>query len=118
MRGTFRGALALLASSVAACGGHSPSIDDFLPELPAEDGPGGAYARQVGAPGDLLAGPAAQGLVGDTLIGNDRVRFVIQAPGRVIGVVPQGGNLIDGVAIDGAGAQRTPDHFGELAMNY
>jgi hypothetical protein len=118
MRGSRLGC-ALCASFIAACGGSSgPSIDDYLPPLPPTGGPSGAYARPIEAPADLLTGPAAQGLVGDTLIGNDKARFVIQAPGRVIGVVPPGGNLIDAALIDAGGAQRTPDHFGELALVY
>src|SRR5262245_40401679 len=89
---------------LAACGGkHGPSIDDYLPPLPPTGGPTGAYARPVATTADLLTGPAAQGLVGDTLLGNERARFVIQAPGRAIGVVPPGGNVVDAALVDAAG---------------
>jgi hypothetical protein len=114
-----RGLFALFIFFAAACGGsRGPSLDDYLPELPPSGGADGAYARRIDSASDLLVGPAAQGLVGDTLIGNQRARFVIQAPGRVIGVVPPGGNLIDAALIDSAGAQLTPDHFGELSLIY
>src|SRR5262249_16951976 len=49
---------------------------------------------------------------------NEQVRFVIQAPGRTIGVVPPGGNVVDAALIDAGGAQLTPDHFGELSLLY
>jgi len=102
---------------LAACGKSAPSLDDFLPPLPPTGGATGAYARPAAA-GDLLTGPAAQGLLGDYVIGNDESRFIIQAPGRAIGVVPPGGNVIDAALMDASGNQLTPDHFGELSMVY
>ncbi len=102
----------------AACGGSdSPSIDDFYPALPPTGGATGAFARTAAA-GDLLVGPAAQGLVGDLIIGNDKAHFVVQAAGRTIGVVPPGGNLIDAALVNADGSQATDDHFGELSMVY
>lgn len=66
---------------------------------------------------ELVTGPAQSGLVGDYFMANDRVRFIIQAPGRALGVIPQGGNLIDAVLTDGT-AQLVDDHFGELGLIY
>jgi len=109
----------VLAVFIAACGGdHSPSLDDYLPPLPPTGGATGAFARPITEAKDLLSGPAAQGLVGDTIIGNEKAHWIIQAPGRAIGVVPPGGNLIDAAFVDASGVQTTPDHFGELGLVY
>ncbi|MCE9576326.1 MAG: CehA/McbA family metallohydrolase [Deltaproteobacteria bacterium] len=116
MRTLRLSAYALVA--FAACGGSdSPSIDDFYPTLPPTGGATGAFARAATA-SDLLTGPAAQGLVGDLVIGNDKARFIVQATGRTIGVVPPGGNLIDAALVNADGSQATEDHFGELSMVY
>jgi len=104
-------------ATVAACG-SSTSIDDYLPPLP--EPPGGAQiasAGQVTDPSQLVTGPAQSGLVGDYFIKNDRATFIVQAPTRVIGVIPQGGNVVDAVLTDGT-TQTVDDHFGELAMVY
>lgn len=97
-----------------------PGLDDVLPEVPAPTGePQAAWAGRVdgaGAP-ELIAGPAAAGRAGDYFLYNQHARFVIQAPGRVIGVVPYGGNLID-VAPRAEDGSATADHFGELSFVY
>jgi hypothetical protein len=117
MRGAWF--ICVLGATSAACGGGGgPSIDDYLPPLPPEGGASGAFARPITDARDLLTGPASQGLIGDTIIGNAQAHFVIQAPGRVIGVVPPGGNVIDAALIDASGNQLTPDHFGELSLVY
>lgn len=64
---------------------------------------GGAYARQIDSEADLIGGEAATGRVGDWLVGNEHVRFVVQGPSRAIGVCPYGGNLIDGDIVRPAG---------------
>jgi hypothetical protein len=116
----MRGWTAFALFAVTACGGGGggPSIDDFFPPLPPTGGATGAFARPITDASDLVTGPAAQGLVGDTLLGNERVHLIIQAPGRAIGVVPAGGNLIDAVPVDASGAQTVGDQFGELTMFY
>ena len=56
----------------------------------------GAEARVATAQADLLAGPRAQGRLGDIVLENGEARFVIQQPTSGIGIVSQyGGNLID-----------------------
>ena len=75
------------------------------------------YAGQVTDASQLLHGPAQSGLVGDFFIKNDKATFIIQAPTRVIGVIPQGGNLVDAALTDGTN-QLTDDHFGELGLIY
>ncbi len=126
----FFPALALLLSSgVLACGGDDDAADDdgatgldeYLPEIPAPTGEAQSVHAGVVDSGnagqELLPGSAATGTVGDLYMRNTRGRFIIQAPGRVIGVIPQGGNLIDvqPVGPDGPFAE---DHFGELSSIY
>lgn len=92
-----------------------PSIDDFLPPIPAATGGAQeAFAGQVTDPSQLIPGPAQSGIVGDYFIRNDRVGFIVQSPTRVLGVLPQGGNVVDAALADGSQV----DHFGELGMLY
>lgn len=100
----------------AACGDDS-SLEDYFPPLPPTGGAKGASAGQVTDPSQLVGGPAKSGLVGDFFIKNDRVTFIVQAPTRVIGVIPQGGNVVDAVLTDGT-QQIVDDHFGELGLIY
>ncbi len=102
---------------VAACS-DGGGLSDYYPELPAATGEAQkAYAGQVTDESQLLQGPAKSGLVGDFFIKNDRVSFIVQAPTRVIGVIPQGGNVVDAALTDGT-KQTVDDHFGELALIY
>ncbi len=111
------GSVALAAA--VGCGGGDKDLEDFYPELPDPTGEAQTvYAGPITDGSELVDGPAAQGLVGDFFIRNDKAHFVIQAPTRVIGVVPQGGNLIDAVPLDGDGNPSREDHFGELSMIY
>ncbi|MBK9031121.1 MAG: PHP domain-containing protein [Myxococcales bacterium] len=114
------GGLCALVFAVACGddGSSGPSLEDFYPPLPPTGGAQGVWTGEITAAtaGELLTGPAAQGQIGDFYLRNDRARFVISAPARVLGVVPQGGNVIDAALIvDG---QPLPDHFGELSMIY
>lgn len=103
------------------CNEPAPTLDDFLPEVPAPTGePQAVWAGRVtgDAPdaAGLIPGPAAAGRSGDYFLYNQQARFVIQAPGRAIGVVPYGGNLID-AALRFPDSE-TEDHFGELSFVY
>ncbi|MBA2544633.1 MAG: CehA/McbA family metallohydrolase [Deltaproteobacteria bacterium] len=101
-----------------ACGGESSGLTDYFPDLPPPTGEAQvAFAGEVTDAGQLLAGPATSGLVGDFFLKNDKVSVIVQAPTRVIGVVPQGGNLVDAAALEG-GVQAFEDHFGELSLIY
>ncbi len=94
--------LAFIASlaTVAACGSDS-ALSDYFPKLPpVTHDPQAVFAGEVTDPSQLVTGPAQSGLVGDFYMQNDRVTFIIQAPTRVIGVVPQGGNVVDAVLTD------------------
>ena len=93
------------------CGDDS-GLEDYYPELPPTGGAQGASAGQVTEESQLVPGPAQSGMVGDYFIKNDRATFIVQAPARVIGVIPQGGNLVD------ASIDDVEDHFGELGLIY
>ncbi len=121
MRTYGLGGLCLALALASACGddgGGGPALEDFYPELPPVGGAQGAWTGEITAAtaGELLTGPAAQGQIGDFFLRNEQVRFVIGAPTRVLGVVPQGGNVIDAALI--VGGTPLPDHFGELSMVY
>ncbi|ACY14644.1 CehA/McbA family metallohydrolase [Haliangium ochraceum] len=99
----------------------APSLDQVLPAVPAPTGePQGAWAGRIGTSDspDIIPGPGSIGRAGDYVVRNQRARFVVQAPGRAIGVVPYGGNLVDIAALDDRGAARAEDHFGELSLVY
>jgi hypothetical protein len=105
---------------VTACGGGSsgPSLSDFLPTVPEPDGtPQKAFAGPITQTNsqELIPGPAATGRVGDFFMRNERVRFVVEAPTRVIGIVPWGGNVVD-ATFTGPGAPG--DELGEIGMVY
>lgn len=107
----------------AACGDDADdtfALGPHLPVIPAPTGePQSVYAGEITSDraSELLKGPAATGRVGDYFIRNGKTAFVVSAATRVIGVIPQGGNLIDAVTLDG-GKQTADDHFGELALIY
>ncbi|HTL34362.1 MAG TPA: hypothetical protein VL326_14645, partial [Kofleriaceae bacterium] len=91
------------------------SLEDYFPTLPSPTGePQQAYAGKVTDPAQLIPGPASSGLVGDFYIRNDKVSFIVQSPARVLGVVPQGGNVVDAALADGTQV----DQFGELGLIY
>jgi hypothetical protein len=116
MRPSRHALVTFALSTLAACGGDaSGKLDDYFPPLPPTGGATGASAGQVTSPAQLLTGPAQSGLVGDFFIKNEQVTFIIQAPTRVIGVIPQGGNVVDAALTDGT-HQTVDDHFGELAL--
>ena len=115
--------LFLITGLAAACGDNEPdALSLFYPALPAPTGDAQqVFAGPVTSTAQLLTGPAATGMVGDFFLANDRIKVIVSAPTRVIGVIPQGGNIVDVAMIDtsgGAAVQRTEDHFGELAMIY
>jgi hypothetical protein len=110
----------LVVSAAAGCGDNAPgSLSLFYPVLPPVTGEAQvASAGQVTAASELLTGPATSGMVGDFFLANDKVKFIVSAPTRVIGVIPQGGNLVDAALLGAGGEQTNEDHFGEIAMIY
>ena len=115
-------AAVLVVAAATGCGdNHQRGLDDFLPPIPPPTGEAqNVYAGAVttdNASAELIPGPAASGIPGDVYIRNGRGRFIIQAASRVIGVVPQGGNLVDAQPI-GPDGPIGDEQFGELSSIY
>src|SRR5690554_6759828 len=84
------------AIGFSACGPEQePSIARCEIDLSAYTGSGSGAAARVATKDDLFEGEAATGRPGDVLLENDRIRVLIEAPGRALGPQPYGGNLID-----------------------
>lgn len=78
-------------------------------------GSGSVNARKVAFESELLAGPNAQGRVGDYLLENDLVRVIVQGGGRVFSPLPYGGTILDA---DLKRSGENLDQFGELGLLY
>ncbi len=74
--------------------------------------PNGATARVIAGNADLIGGRQAAGGVGDILLANDRVRFVIRTRERGL-FSPFGGNLLDADRVRGEG-EEGHDRFLEM----
>jgi hypothetical protein len=75
----------------------------------------GAYLRKITDEKDLIGGIAAQGRVGDYLIGNGDVRFIIQGPDRHSSPCPWGGTVLDADIVRPAG-EAGHDNMGEHCL--
>ncbi|MCS6914209.1 MAG: hypothetical protein RMK29_12835 [Myxococcales bacterium] len=98
-----------------ACQPEADPLDAFLQELPPEGGPALARAGRLTEDNyvrERIPGPAEQGLPGDYFMANDRIRVIIQQPGRAIGPVPYGGNIIDMDFVD----RPQGDQLGEVGL--
>ncbi len=85
-----------VSGDVAADTTVTPTIHRVAADLTAwTKGPAGAFARQITDAKDLMEGPAAQGRVGDWIIGNAKARFIVQGADRHSTPCPYGGNVID-----------------------
>jgi hypothetical protein len=97
---------------LAGCDGCD---DDPRPPLDDDDdAPGYTSARILGDGDPAIGGPLAGAIAGDVLLENERVRAVLQKPGRALALNPYGGNIIDAdvVRVDGIGR----DSFGEAGL--
>ena len=72
----------------------------------------GATATVIERADQLIGGGHAEGRVGDVLLANDRIRVVIQQPGRSVSPMPFGGTIIDADLQRSTGPGR--DEFGKL----
>jgi len=106
---TFASVLCVALTVLAAVGCKDKSKSD--PPFPEAQW---AYARVITDPADLIGGPLAAGATGDFLIGNARVRFIIQGTDSPRAYTPYGGSLIDADVVRPAG-EPGQDHLGELA---
>ena len=111
MRPPLRRALAILAVA-AACsssgGGGSGGGSGPLPNFHQT-----VFVRKIVDPKDLVDGPVGNARLGDWLLYNDRVRFVIADVGPSDGYDPNGGKLVAADLVRPAG---TPglSRFGEV----
>ena len=85
--------------------------DGTVSDIPKDEW---SYARVVNDEADLIGGPLAQGQLGDVLIGNSRVRFIIAGFESPRSFTPYGGTVIDADVVRPAG-EPGQDHLGELA---
>jgi len=139
----MKNATILLALLVAACSaddsdsGAFPPInplDVTIPDLPQEpDSPpdvpmtrvaldlerllrpteGQARVYQVEREDQLISGGAAHGRIGDWIVENDRVRFLIEGDDRVMNPCPYGGNILDVSYLEGPSQD---DILGEVCL--
>ncbi|MER2563536.1 MAG: CehA/McbA family metallohydrolase [Myxococcaceae bacterium] len=77
----------------------------------------GASAKKIDSAGQLIGGNNAQGRNGDVLLQNDKVRVIVEQPGRTVGPALSGGNIVDADLVRPEG---TPgrDAFGRMALFY
>jgi len=119
-------ALALFAAVLSACPAKKPlpvpqpsercEVDLAATGLFSAVG-NGAKAKLIEAEAELVGGPFAQGVVGDYLLENDKIRVVIQRPYRHIGAAPYGGAIID-ADLKRAAGQAPRDQIGKLTVLY
>lgn len=75
----------------------------------------GASAKVVASAADLIGGQTPTGRTGDVLLQNDKVRVIIEQPGRQVGPVLYGGAVIDADLVRPAGAAGR-DQFGRMSV--
>jgi hypothetical protein len=97
-----RALLLVPAVLLAACGGAGSPV-------PQADR---ARAARITAAADLIGGPKASGQVGDFLLANTKVRFIVAASGRTRSWFPVGGLVVDA---DRVRAGAGDDRFAEMA---
>lgn len=77
----------------------------------------GASAKRVDSAAQLIGGENAQGRIGDVLLQNDKVRVIIEQPGRTVGPLLSGGNILDADVVRPEG-QPGRDAFGRMGLFY
>lgn len=77
----------------------------------------GATAEEIKDASKLIGGEGATGRLGDYLLQNDKIRVIIEQPGRSVGPVPSGGHLVDADLQRPAG-EAGRDAFGRMNMIY
>lgn len=96
----------LLAVCLSACSGSGGSLNAI--NLGVSGPPETPFT--IHDPSELIGGPLATGRVGDVLLANDRIKVIIEQPGKNPWVGNFGGSIIDADLVrSGAGGQ---DNFG------
>ncbi len=75
---------------------------------------GASQLARIESSAQFIAGPNAHAAVGDYLFTNEKIRVVVQGPGRAFGPQPYGGNVIDADLV----AAPAGDQFGEIGLLY
>ena len=105
--------LALLLSA-PACDDETGD-DDTTPSGDDDDAaPGHVNASVLDSLDDAIGGPLRGAVVGDVLVENDRIRIVLQQPGRALALNPYGGNIIDADVVRDDGLDH--DRWGEVGL--
>ena len=99
-------ALALALALVTGCPGGDPPVLSPIPAFVS------ARTLEEGDAG--VGGPLSQGLAGDVLMENGRIRVVLQKPGRALALNPHGGTILDADVVRDDGVDR--DRFGEVGL--
>jgi hypothetical protein len=97
---------ALLLVLLCGCPGDDPPVLSPIPAFVS------AHTLKDGEAG--IGGPLSQGLPGDVLMENGRIRVVLQQPGRALALNPYGGTILDADVVRGDGLDR--DRFGEVGL--
>lgn len=77
----------------------------------------GSSAQVISSSDQLIGGEGATGRAGDFLLQNDKVRVVIEQPGRTTGPLLSGGGIVDADLRRAAG-EPGRDAFGRMALFY
>lgn len=77
----------------------------------------GSSAKVIDSASQLIGGELATGRMGDVLLQNDKVRVVIEQPGRSVGPLLSGGGIID-ADLQRAAGEPGHDGFGRMSLFY
>ncbi|MFT3710925.1 MAG: CehA/McbA family metallohydrolase [Archangium sp.] len=121
----FAAFVALCLAGCANCGGGGGGVPDAAVSGRCEiDLAASGYFSQAGSgasaavitdSAQLIGGEGATGRLGDFLLQNDKVRVIVEQPGRTVGPLLSGGGIID-ADLQHAGPGR--DAFGRMALFY
>lgn len=106
----------LTLSALAACVATPPDatvVPSPTPTRPTQR----AFAERISSEAQLIGGPTAKGRLGDFLLANEHVRFVVAAVDHGEGYAPFGGNLLDADVVRAPGAPGA-SRFGELILTF
>ena len=77
----------------------------------------GSSAQKVTASSQLIGGEGATGRLGDVLLQNDKLRVIIEQPGRTVGPFLSGGGIVD-ADVQRASGEAGRDVFGRMSLTY
>ncbi len=102
-------------------GGDTPAVPRCEVDLKATgyfkyDGTGSSAAK-VTTSSQLIGGEGATGRIGDVLLQNDKLRVIIEQPGRSVGPFLPGGGIVD-ADLRRADGEAGHDVFGRMSLIY